>query len=50
MVMKITEFLFSVDQGYVYAMLSSNINDFGRELVIIEKEVNSLSGRSLKRE
>jgi hypothetical protein len=50
MVMKITEFLFSVDQGYVYAMVSSNMIDFGWELVMIETEVNSLSGMSLKRE
>jgi len=41
MVMKITEFLFSVDQGYVYTMLSSNMINFGWELVIIETEVNS---------
>jgi hypothetical protein len=50
MVMRIAEFLFSVDQAYVYAMLSSNMIDFGWELVIIETEVNSLSGMSLSRE
>jgi hypothetical protein len=49
MVMKIMEFLFSVDQGYVYAMLSSNMIYFGWELVIIETEVNSSSGMSLKK-
>ncbi len=48
--MKVTEFLFSVDQAYVYAMLSSNMIYFGLELVIIETEVNSSSGMSLKRE
>jgi hypothetical protein len=46
MVMKITGFLFSVDQGYVYAMLSSNMIDFGWELAIIETEVNSSRGNN----
>ncbi len=46
MVMKIMDFLFSVDQGYVYAMLS--MMAFGWELVIIENEINSSGGMSLR--
>jgi hypothetical protein len=48
--MKMMDFLFSVDQGYVYAMLSWNMMAFEWELVIIESEVNSSGGMSLKRE
>jgi len=50
MVMKIMDFLVSVDQGYVDAMLSWNMMAFGWELVIIESEVNSSGVMSLKRE
>jgi len=48
--MKMMDFLFSVDQGHVYAMLSWNMMAFEWELVIIESEVNSSGGMSLKRE